>query len=342
MAWLISWHYIITGVHALTGPTGLALYARHPELQMGPLTFLLSAPFVQLGRPADELAATAAMEALGLLAVAALAAFVDRATRAGRIRWLLAGAGVLLGWQLLAVSFGHPDDALALLGVVLGFRSLRRDAPLRAALAFGLAIDCKPWVVPVVLVLAGAPRGTRLRAAAIVAATVALVWLPFVLQPGAIDHVSRFTIVVAPTSTIHLLGLAGPRTPPWCRPAQLLVGAVAVAIVTARRRPEAALLAVVAVRLLLDPGTHDYYEAGLLLGTALLDLRARLPIATAIAVVGVHLPPDVPSHVVLAQAVLRAGSLAAVLLLALLVPLRPDAGEGAPPQRTRAAEPLLA
>lgn len=324
--WLVSWHYIVTGVRVLLGPHALALYARHPELQMGPLTFVLSIPLVLLGFPIGHVVATAVMEALGLLAVRELRCFVD--DRAGRVRWFLAALGALLGWHLLAVTFGHPDDALALLGVVVGLRLLRQGAPLRAALAFGLAIDCKPWVVPVVLVLVSAPRGTRVRAGVIVAAAVAVVWLPFLLHPGAVADVSRFTIAVSPTSTIRLLGLALGRTPVWCRPAQLLLGAAAVTLVTARRRPEAALLAVVAVRLLLDPGTHGYYEAGLLLGTALVDLRARAPLATVIAVLGVHLPPILLPQSVAADAVLRAIALAAVLLVALLMPFRGTAAPG--------------
>ena len=53
------------------------------------------------------------------------------------------------------------------------------------------------------------------------------------------------------------------------------------------------LLGVVAVRLLIDPGSHTYYTAGLLLAAFVFDLtctRRVLPWATVMGFVGVFAP----------------------------------------------------
>ena len=60
---LVSWHYVVTGATLLRSPAsdgGLHLYAAHPELQMGPLTFLLVSPF----RAAPEVLTGAAVAVL--------------------------------------------------------------------------------------------------------------------------------------------------------------------------------------------------------------------------------------------------------------------------------------
>jgi hypothetical protein len=175
-------------------------------------------------------------------------------------------------------------------------------------------VDCKPWIAPIALVLLAAPKRQWLPAALVLVTVVVVVWAPFLAQPGAL-RATGFTIAVDPASTIRLLGLAGSRTPVWCRPAQLGLGAVLVAVVARRGRPEAALLLVVVVRLLLDPSTHLYYDAGALLGACLLDATAVLPIATLVALAGVQLTPYLLPTDNRAQAIIR---LAALLLLGLL------------------------
>lgn len=334
--WLGSWFYIRRGVRVLLGPHALTLYATHPELQMGPLTFLVSAPFVLLPLSIGLAAAAFAMQAAGLLALHEIRAQLHPGDLRGDRRWFLTAGLVMAGWTLLAVRYGHPDDVLALVGAVLGLRLLRSGAVLRAALVFGLAVDSKPWIAPIALVLLAAPRRHRIRAGVVLAAVVIVVWAPFLIQPGAL-RATAFTISVDPTATIRLLGLASGRTPVWCRPAQLLVGAVLVAIVARRGRPEAALLVIVVVRLLLDPSTHLYYDAGALVGACLLDTTATVPIATLVALVGVQLPPYLLPADDRAQAIIRLVALLLLGLLALAGRRRRSADPGATAPRQRSS-----
>jgi hypothetical protein len=326
--WHGSWFYIVRGVHVLLGPHALTLYATHPELQMGPVTFIVSAPFVLLPPSIGVAAAAFAMQGAGLLALREVRALLHPGDVSGDRRWFVTAGLVMAAWTLLAVRYGHPDDVLALVGAVLGLRLLRAGAVLRAALVLGLAVDCKPWIAPLAFVLLAAPRRQWLRAGLVFGSVVVVVWAPFLIQPGSLRAMG-FTIAVDPTATIRLLGMAGGRTPVWCRPAQLVVGSVLVAVVARRGRPEAALLVVVVVRLLLDPSTHLYYDAGALLGACLLDVTATIPIATVVALVGVQLPPYLLPTDNRSEAIIR---LLALLLLALLA----LAG-----RRRRTADPTL-
>jgi hypothetical protein len=326
--WLGSWHYIVTGVQVLTGRDPLGLYSVHPELQMGPLTFLLSAPLVLLGHPVGLVAAAVVMEACGLLLLREVHALVQPHDALGERAWLLTSMGVMVGWQSLAIRYGHPDDVLALLAAIWGLRLLRSGGVLRAAALIAVAIDCKPWIAPLAVVLLMAPRRRWLPAAALVVGLVAAVWLPFLLHPGTIAA-ARFTIAVDPTASIRLLGLADARTPVWCRPAQLVLGAVLVALVARTSRWRAALLAVVAVRLLLDPAAHTYYDAGLLVGACVFDVGAAVPVATLLVLIGIHLPPLLPLQDG-PSAVIRLVTLVLLVGLALAVPPRRAAARTPP------------
>jgi hypothetical protein len=329
--WLGSWHYIVTGVGVLTGPHPLELYATHPELQMGPVTFVLSAPFVLLGGPLGLAGAAIAMDVIGLLVLREARALLRPGDAAGERRWFLTSLVVALGWNVLAVRYGHPDDVLALFAAVLALRMLRSDAVLRSALLLAISIDCKPWIAPLAFVLLAAPKRRWVPAAVIVIVVVAVAWLPFVFSAGTIRATS-FTIVVDPTASIRLLGLATANTPVWCRPAQMLIGSVLVAVVARRHRWSAALLVVVVVRLLLDPATHTYYDAGLLVAACVFDIGAAIPVATLVALLGVHLPPVL--HVTTPmQAIVRLAALGLLLGLSLVTRRRSRADLLASPHR---------
>ena len=315
--WLGSWHYIVAGVGALTGPHPFEIYATHPELQMGPVTFVLSTPFVLLGGPLGLISAAMAMELLGLLGLREARALLPPGDVVGERRWFLTSLAVAAGWNVLALRYGHPDDVLALFAAVLALRLLRSDAVLRSALLIAISIDCKPWTAPLAFVLLSAPRRKWVLAAGVLALAVVAAWLPFVVSAGALRATS-FTIAVDPTASIRLLGLASAETPPWCRPAQVLVGSALVAVAARRNQWNAALLIVVVVRLLLDPATHAYYDAGLLVAASVFDIGAVLPIATLVALIGVHLPPilHAPSPM---QAALRLVALLLLLGLSLVI-----------------------
>ena len=61
-AWLqsssagLSWHFFVSGSRWLLHGLGLNLYAEHPDLQIGPLAFVVAAPLTFLGEAAQPLA----------------------------------------------------------------------------------------------------------------------------------------------------------------------------------------------------------------------------------------------------------------------------------------------
>lgn len=320
--WLVSWHYVATGVHALLSARPLDLYGRHPDLQIGPLTFVLSVPVELLPPLPRHVLATALLVGCGLLAVGELRRFVPAECERARRRWFLTGLLAVAAWSEVAVRYGHADDVLALLGVVLGLGLLRRSHPLLAGLLLGLAVDAKPWVLPCVALLVLAEPGRRVAALAVAAGVVVLAWAPFLLLGAGTIRAFEFRIPVEAASTLHLLGIRH-GTPPWCRPAQMLLGTAAVVLVARRSRWQAALLVVVAIRMLLDPAAKPYYDAGLVLGAAAFDLFAAVPVATLIATAGVAIPSLLLTADPAERGVLRAITLLTLLVLGLLVPQRP-------------------
>lgn len=171
--------------------------------------------------------------------------------------------------------------------------SLLSRRPLLAALLLALAVDAKPWAVPFVVVLAVVDRaGLRPHWGLGRCHRAGLVTLPLGrsrYRAGALAlHHRELT-----SSALRFLGVDDPRTPTWVRSAQLVGGLAIGCAVPRRRGPAAALLAVVAVRLLFDPGTNTYYGAGLLTVCLAYDLagrRGRLPVATLLAFTMVCLP----------------------------------------------------
>ncbi len=310
-----SWHFVVTGVDTVfrSGGQWSHLYAAHPDVQMGPVTFLVGAPFVLLGGAgAGKSVATVVMTALGFALFAVVVALARRSDGrdhapvravAGAPRpqpaplvpltrglVLFAGLVFLAGWIEVGTRAGHLDDILALTFVVLALATRLRHHTLLTALLLALAADSKPWAiafVPLLLDLSG-PLGSslarRLRrnAAAIGVWVVVLAaaYGPFALLDHATVNASHFTIPTEASSGLRALGIAGTHTPTWDRPAQALVGALLGVVAIALRRPAAVPLVGMAVRIALDPGVHPYYTSGLLLTTVIVDLmllRHRLP-----------------------------------------------------------------
>lgn len=313
----MSWHYLVTGVHVLLSPHAASLYARHPELQMGPLTFILGALFVVvlpglLGKVAGMLF----MLAVGVVITQQVGTLMHLPDRRAERRWFIASALGLIAWSEVAVHWGHLDDAMALLAAVVGVRLARNGTWVWAALAFAVAVDFKPWILPAVGLLMAAPRRQALLGVVVFGAVIAAAWAPFVLLDPSTVGASGFRIAVSPASTLHLLHLASGGTPPWCRAAQLAGGLVLAAIAAKRGRWAAVLMIVIALRLLLDPGTKNYYDSGLLVATGVFDVAAvtALPWATLAAALFVYLPSYALVGLPEERAVLRT-----VLLFGLLV-----------------------
>ncbi len=314
-----SWHFLVEGVHALFSPTGLRLYSLHPDLQMGPLTFVLGALFVLvLHGPVGMIAGNAFMMLVGLVAVQLTAALVPANDRNAVRRWFIASVLVLGVWAEIAVHWGHLDDAMALLGGVVALRLMRAGHPLFAALAVGLAIDFKPWAVPFAAVLLLVPWRRLLLPALILVVTVGGAWGVFALLDPSMISALHYTITVNPASTIGLFHLAT-TTPWWCRPAQLLGGALLAAIAVKRGQWPAVLLIAIAVRMLLDPVAKNYYDSGLVLGAAVFDIVTAtgvLPLMTLVAVVTVYLPSYLLDAEPVPRAIIRTLALLALLIVA--------------------------
>jgi len=307
-----SWHYFQDGAWLPTHPevagAGLHLYATHPQLQIGPLALLAAIPGQWLPPEISRLLAEAGLAVLGLAMLRTLER--TRAHLTGRPvpMPLLLGVGAVMIpiWGQVATHYTHLDDALAMGFAVLALRALVARRPLLLALALAAAADAKPWALGFAVLLVALPVERRRRAALVTAAAVAAVWLPFVIADPQTLLIGRFTIDTATDSALRALGVNDPATPPWDRPAQVILGAVIGLLAVRRGRWPLVPLAVVAARMLLDPQTYPYYSSGLLIAAAAADLLHRrrvLPVWTLAlaawvsldAVTSSALPPAVHS-----------------------------------------------
>lgn len=331
-----SWHYFVTGARLLTdfaSPTGgLHLYHSNPQLQIGPVSLLAAVPFTLLPAVAGKLAAVGVMSAAGLGLLGLASRLLPTQSRS-RVLW--PGLLFIPVWEELAGRAGHLDDVLALTLTVAALVAIQRKHGLGAAVLLALAADAKPWALAFVPLLFVVPAAQRLRALACWAGTVALAWMPFLIADPRSVTAATYRIQNAAGSALRALGVNDPSTPWWCRPAQLSLGVGLGYLLWRRGRAAAIVLAVIAVRMLLDPGTWSYYTAGLLTGTVLLDLcrtrqRRDVPWFSAGAFVAVFLPSYL--HVGLfaspsVHGLLRAGFLLAAIAGAYTVTsdLRPAA-----------------
>ena len=292
-----SWHYFVQGAQLLSDLDdavrgGLHLYAAAPILQIGPVALVAALAAMPLG-PAGALLVWQILGALGGVLVLLEIRRIAQLTRPFQdwqlldLRVTSVAIFVVPVWMFLAVGAAHLDDELALLFTVFAVRRALLGRAVSAGILLGLAVDAKPWAVPFacLLLLLGRPRRVAV-GAAVMAATVAAGWLPFFLADPSTSNAVHFTIVNTPLSALRVLGVDDPRTPPWVRPAQAVVGIVLALVAFRRRRWPAIVLAAVAARLVLDPGTNKYYVAGLVVGAALWDVvgsRRLLPWWTGMA-----------------------------------------------------------
>jgi hypothetical protein len=274
-----------TGQGGLPPGGGLHVYASHPQLQIGPLSFVAAQVLRHIGPDQGLVAAQIALTAVGLILVRAVAVIAtklrpDLTARPGRLRWtvLVGGAVFLIAWVELSVAYTHLDDGLALALAVLAVRAAATDRPVLAGLCVGLAADAKPWALvflPILLVLPG--RG-RWNAVTWALAAVGAAWLPFVIADPGTLAATRYTIYNLPASGLRALGVTDPLTPSWDRPAQLAAGWALGVIAVLRRRWPAVILLGVGARVALDPAVHGYYTAGVMAGALLWDtLGSRRP-----------------------------------------------------------------
>jgi len=307
-----AWHFFDDAARLLIGqgPSGeaggLRLYADHPELQFGPLSIVLAVPFSLLGETAGQWAAMAVTAGAGLAAYALILSGVEcllpPGRRVGDSAMLFGGVLAVITWGDVAIRTAHFDDAVALVALAAALRWCALDRGRPAAVALAVAAAAKPWAlmfVPLALVPSGQHRGQRM---ALVLVAVAATWVPFVLAHSSTLDLGDFRIINDPTSVLRTLGIDDPATPLWVRPLQLVGGFVFVAAVIPGGRWPAALACGLAWRLLLEPGAHRYYTAGVVLALLFVELAARptrLPLATAIAAIALELTalPGAPDRV---------------------------------------------
>jgi len=166
----LSWHFFVTGADALFGGTGLRTYADHPELQIGPLSLLVTPSLAWLPGESGREFGQVLMALAGPLLLGWLVPLMP--VRHRIVRWLLAVVVLVPTWMVLAVRWAHADDVLAMVFAVAAVRAVRAERPVLTGLALAAAIAAKPWAigfVPLILVL----QRDRMRAAITVAAAVA-------------------------------------------------------------------------------------------------------------------------------------------------------------------------
>lgn len=247
----------------------------NPSVQAGPL-FLGAVGL--LDRAAGEIGLAVGVQ-VGLVALLlAVAGRVLRGRAARGPAQLVIGLGALaLGLPHAAFADGHPAQAAIPLLWILAALDARDGRGLRAGALLAAAAGLETWGVLGAAVLLLAPaRRVAAGLAAQAAATVAL-YAPFVLS-GDFRMLDYRWVVHADTPLGLLVDPGTPFT--WrLRLAQgaaalLAGGLVALAL---RRRPQAvwaAPLALVAVRLVLDPARHPWYW--LALDTLVLVAAAEL------------------------------------------------------------------
>ncbi|WP_328687591.1 hypothetical protein OG879_12850 [Streptomyces caniferus] len=280
-----SWHYLRTGGELIyqgeagDGSGGLNLYAHHPELQMGPLSFLTAGLFNPFPEATGQFLAAALMSLLGLVIVvlagrSAAHYFLGTGTNHQRLRQrvLVAGLAFIPMWIEVGVRFGHLDDVLALFFTALAVRALTRGNAALTGACLALAMDSKPTALAFLPLLLALPRREWLRAGAWCAGLVAVAWLPFFLGDPQSFAAAKFAIPNHPASALRWLGVGDPETPAWDRPAQAALGLALGSIAVLRGRWAAVVLLGANARIVLDPSVYTYYTASVLLGTLLWDV----------------------------------------------------------------------
>src|SRR5664279_3979672 len=289
---LVSWHFVATGAALLTSRgagTGLHLYAAHPQLQIGPLTFLAAAPLSGLPAWLSGSVAAVVIAATGPAMLLSLS-HLPHLTITDRQRGL-AAAVLLPVWAELAVHYTHLDDALALVLLLAGMHAVARCRTIPAALLLAASADAKPWALAFVPLLLVLPRDRWHRAVLVWLVAVAAAWLPFALADSLTLHAGGFSIPNVASSSLRAMGVTAASTPSWDRPVQLLLGIALGAVAVHRGRWLVVPAVVLATRMLLDPGAYPYYTAGLVLATVIVDLgwlRTRWPWVSMGVVLGLY------------------------------------------------------
>ncbi|MCU1499149.1 MAG: hypothetical protein JWM47_3102 [Acidimicrobiales bacterium] len=319
--------FAVTG-RLMLGDDGLHVFARHHDVQTGPVTLVVAR--VLAVTPRDGfLLATLIAGALGIAAVRNLEILAADAHRGLdlqllRLTTLLGGLLLVFSWAKLG-GYGHLDDAIVLWGATVALRCTRQHRPNAAALVLGALVAVKPWAgVLVPIALDTSVTGARRWHGVLLAAGLgAALWAPFLLADSQTLESLRPNVLVAGDSVPRLFGAQRYDFSQTLRTVQLLLALGTALLLAWRGRVASIVLAAVAVRLALDPGTWSYYTPGLLLGALAFDLLVldrALPLATTLASIALvpswMLPYD---HL---RAALRLAGCAVAVITAAAIPQR--------------------
>lgn len=267
-----------TSLFVAAGRTLLSPHWSHAfansAIQAGPLQLAL---FGSIGRSRTALAVVLGTATALLVLAAARAVGVRSPALLGAVGLVAVSSGFTSG----GYHSGHPADAVLPLVWILAATEARRGRTLRAGLLIGLSAGLETWGILGVAVLALAPRrrdAGRGMTAAI--AAPALVFLPFLLGGHFAMGSYQWSV-----NSRTFLSLLVPQGASFGWSLRVLQGAFAVSAGVGAARllrhsahaPWVVPLAVVAVRLLLDPFFLSYYLAGIqgpvFVGAALLATR---------------------------------------------------------------------
>ena len=266
----LSWHFFADGAAALFGPSGLHLYVDHPDLQIGPVAFVVSWLLTPLGSTGARVAAQLLMSVVGPLCVLMLRPVLPTSQRGMRVWW--AALAVVPGWVVLSVRWAHLDDVLAMLFTVLAVRLVLQKRPAWAGAMVALAASSKPWAIDFAPILLGLDRKTWRTALLSLVGVLALCWGPFLAAaPGTLAALKP-NVLLAPGSGLYALGVRGQIVPAWDRTAAFLAATGTALVAQLRGRWAGVLIAAVAVRIALDPQDNAYYVGSVVLAAAVYDL----------------------------------------------------------------------
>lgn len=315
-----AWWFRRAGLSML-GPGILDVF-REPGLQIGPLYLLplgvATALLSWLPDPATRFLLAAVQGALVTWYALVIARRAAAATGAPPVpaQWAVGLALVLGGLLAESVGNGHPEEIL--LGLLLTHAALEagRARPRAVGGLLALAVGIKVWGVlgaPVALV--GRRPRTLLVAGLVGAALTAAVYGPFLMW----GDFRTFEFSWGIPQDALLARVVGPDVSDWALRAAQAGAAVAAGAALALRRtgsPIVVVLAVIGVRLVLDPLFLTYY-AGPFLVVALLWAWTRTTPPAWVARAGCA--ALVPATVLLPYLLEREASLTVLRLVVVTV-----------------------
>lgn len=284
--------------------SGLHLYARQPEIQIGPPPLAAVAAFQWLSPGVVAALFVAIMALCGVVVVWCAEGVARELVTASsrRIAHGALGAGIVVValWSREAATWQHLDDVMAITAGAMALRLIARQRHWwLASLLLGLGIAAKPWAIVLAPMVMGLPRLRRAPAALVAAGTAAGCWAPFVLaDTGTVSALGQVRLPMSHLSSLVAFGVPPTAMAPgWVRPVQLAGSFLLMWWLARSGRWSAILFLGLMFRVVTDPQAVPYYGVGPLVGAFVWELSRgrRVPTWTvAVAVVEFGLPNIVP------------------------------------------------